>query len=101
MKDKKGIGASIIQDIITCVDATSDVHADMINQTVLSISTGCNTIHAKSGNHKINTKSSMVAEVVGTSEYFLCNICLLVFLIDQGYGFLNKNFIKRTKVLSK
>ena len=41
------------------------------------------TIHESPGKQNLNTKRSTEAEVIGTSEYFPYNICLLLFLLKQ------------------
>ena len=50
---------------------------------------GWGVIHAKSVNHKLNTKISIEAEVVGTSDYFPYNIWVLMFLYVKGCSILN------------
>ena len=46
-------------------------------------------IHAKSGNKKLNTKSSAETEVFGTREYFPYEIWLIMLLLQQGYRIVN------------
>ena len=86
IKYERVIGASSIQYIFTWVDALHPVHADMQNKTGGSMSMGWGIIHEKSGKQKLNTKSSTEAEIVGTGEYFLDNIWLIILLLEQLYS---------------
>ena len=61
----------------------------MLSQTGEAMSMGWGVIHAKSVNHKLNTKISIEAEVVGTSDYFPYNIWVLMFLLVKGCSILN------------
>ena len=97
MKDKSIIDASIIQDIFMWVDAEYAVHAYIQSQTGVSMVIVWGVVHANSGKHKINTKSSTEAGVVGTSEYLPYNIWLLVFLLDQGYRIVNNTLYQDKK----
>ena len=67
------------------VDASYAVHPDMKSHTGCVISLGMGPIYAKSSTQRLNTKSSMEAELVGLSD---CNnqaIWSRNFLIQQGY----------------
>ena len=53
------------------------------------MSMGVETLHAKSGIQKLNTKSSTEVEIVGVSEYFPYNIWMTNFMDAQGYKIKN------------
>ena len=83
-----------MEDLLTWVDAAYAVHANMRSHTVVCMSFGLGTIHAKSSKQKLNTKSSTEAELVGVSDYLPYNTWLLMFLASQSYN-LRSNIINQ------
>jgi hypothetical protein len=67
------------------VDATYGVHADMKSHTGAVIGIGQGPIFAKSSTQKLNTKSSVEAELVGLSDNMGYIISTRNFLMEQGY----------------
>ena len=51
-------------------------------------------VHCKSRKHKLNTKSSTEAEVVGVSDYLPYNIWVFLFMLSQGYDIKQKILFK-------
>ena len=83
--DVRIIGASLLTQILTWIDAAYAVHDNMRSHMGGLISLGVGIVHGKSAMEKINTKSSTEAELVGTSEYLPYNIWFLHFMRAQGY----------------
>ena len=82
--DKRNIGASLVYNIFTWIDAAYAVFKDMKGQTGGCMSMGYGVIHGRSSKQKLNTKSSTETEIVGMSEYVPYNIWLSMFLKEQG-----------------
>ena len=57
-------------------------------------------IHRRSSKQKLNTKITTVSEPVGTSEYVLLNIWIVMFYEAQGYEITKKSYFKIMKALS-
>ena len=83
--DVRIIGAKSVQELYTWVDAAFAVHNNMRSQTGGAMSYGYGMIHCRSNKQKLNTKSSTVAELVGTSEYVPFSIWMALFMESQGY----------------
>ena len=83
--DVRLIGAKSVKDLFVWVDAAFGVHADIKSQTDGVISFGHRMVHCQSNKHKLNTKSSTEAEIVGTSKYVPFPIWLAMFMYEQGY----------------
>ena len=82
--DKRIIGASSLENLLTWVDAAYAVYKDMRSQTGGAISLGHGVVQGRSSKQKINTKSSTEAELVGVSEFLPYNIWLTNFMKEQG-----------------
>ena len=60
--------------MLSWIDASYGVHADMKSHTGRTTSLGLGTIPNKSSTQKLNVKSSTEAEIVAASEYLPHNI---------------------------
>ena len=76
--------ASSLTDIFTWINAVYAIHNDMHSQTGGVMSMGLGLLHSKSAKQRLNTKSSIEAELVGMSEYLPYNIWMLNFMQAQG-----------------
>ena len=85
IEDKRTIGASSLNCLMTWVDAAYAVYKNMRGQTGGAISLGHGVVQGRSSKQRINTKSSTEAELVGVSEFLPYNIWLTNFLKEQGY----------------
>ena len=74
INDKRIIGAYGLNDLLTWVDAAYAVHPNMRSHTGGCMSFGLGTLHARSTEQKLNTKSSTETEIVGMSDYLPFNI---------------------------
>ena len=83
--DKMIMGAAILSQFCTWVDATHGVQPDLKIHTGDCVSFGYSTVHCKSSKQKLNTKSSTKAEVLGVSNYLPYNIWICLFMLAQGY----------------
>jgi hypothetical protein len=79
------IGADDIGKMKTWVDASYAVHRDMKSHTGGAVSFGRGAMMGKSSKHKLNTKSSTEAELVGASDYLSYPIWAKRFLEAQGH----------------
>uniref|UniRef100_A0A7S2RES4 Reverse transcriptase Ty1/copia-type domain-containing protein n=1 Tax=Eucampia antarctica TaxID=49252 RepID=A0A7S2RES4_9STRA len=70
----------------TYVDASYTTHMDMKGHTGGLISLGKGTIHTKSSNQKINTKSSTESEVVDAGDFIPWTMWSRRIIKEQGYG---------------
>ena len=80
------MGARILEEFFTWIDAEYKIHAKMRGQTGGAISMGYGFSYGNDSKHKINMKSSTEAELEGVRKYLPYNIWLLIFIDDQGYG---------------
>jgi hypothetical protein len=80
------LGADDLSLMFTWVDASYAAHKDMRSHTGRVVSFGIGAIMSKSSKHKINTKSSTEAELVGASDYLSYPIWAKKFLSAQGYS---------------
>jgi hypothetical protein len=80
------LGADDIRKMKTWVDASYAVHKDMKSHTGGVVSFGRGAAMSKSSKHKLNTKSSTEAELVGASDYLPYPIWAKKFLKAQGYS---------------
>ena len=85
LKDKRKIGATDLQNLVTWVDPSYVPHKDMKSHTGGIMSFGHGTLHTKSSKQKLNTKSSTEAELVRVSDHLLYNIWMSNFMKEQGY----------------
>ena len=79
------MGAAILSQFCTWVDATHGVHPDLKIHTGDCVSFGYGTVHCKSSKQKIYTKSFTKAELLGVSNYLPYNIWICLFMLAQGY----------------
>ena len=87
--DERTIGATTLSEMFTWIDAAYAVHNNMPSHTGGAISMGYGILYGKSSKQKINVKSSTESELVGTCEYILYKIWLVIFLAAQGYEMKN------------
>ena len=80
------LGADDIRKMKTWVDASYAVHKDMKSHTGGVVSFGRGAAMSKSSKHKLNTKSSTEAELVGASDYLPYPIWAKKVLEAQGYS---------------
>jgi hypothetical protein len=80
------LGADDLSIMKTWVDASYAVHHDMKSHTGGVISFGIGAVMSKCSKHKLNTKSSTEAELVGASDYLPYPIWAKKFLAAQGYA---------------
>ena len=73
--------------------------SNMKSQTGGTVPLGLVVLHGKIPKQKLNVKSSIEAELVGVSDYFLYNIWLLLFMSSQWYGIKKACCIKTTRAL--
>jgi len=79
------MGADSLSVMRTWVDAAYGVHDDFKSHTGGVVSLGCGTVMCKLTKQKLNTKSSMEAELVGATDYLPNTIWARMFLEAQGY----------------
>ena len=90
LDDRRVIGATSLNEMVTWVDAAFASHMDKKSHTGGTISFGVGVVHSKSGKQKLNTKSSTEAELVGVSDYLPYHIWIINFLQAQGYNIKKK-----------
>ena len=83
--DTRILGAKILQDLYTWIDASYGVHDGMRSHMAGAMSFGYGCVHHRSSVQKLNTKSSTESDLVGTREYVPYNIRLKNFMSKQGY----------------
>ena len=88
------IGADSLNKLRTWVDASYAVHPDMKSHTGGVMSMGRGGLVQKSTKHKLNTKSSAEAELVGASDYLPNVLWIKMFLAAQGHT-LEENFFEQ------
>ena len=74
INDMRIIGCDNLHAVFTSVDAAYVVHPNMCSHTGGAMSMGWGVLHSKFSKQKLNTKSSMEAELVGVSEYMPHNM---------------------------
>ena len=79
------IGASLLTELFSFIDAAYAVHWDMCSHMGGIMSMGCGALHTKSSLQILNTKSSLEAKIVGVSDYLPYNIWMQNFMKEQGY----------------
>ena len=88
--NRRTLGATSLEEMITWVNASFAVHANKRSHTGGTISFGIGVIHTKSSKQKLNTKSSTEVELVGVREYLPYHIWIINFPKCQGYYIKNK-----------
>jgi hypothetical protein len=68
------------------VDASYGVHNDMRSHTGVVLSMGTGAVYSQSSKHKLNTKSSTEAELVGIDDVLPRALWTKYFMEAQGYG---------------
>ena len=68
LKDKRKIGTTSLQNLVTWADASYAPHEDMKSHTGGTMSLGHAPLHTKLSKQKLNTKSSTEAKLVGVSD---------------------------------
>ena len=81
-----------LTDLFKWVDVSYAVHSNIHSHTGGFISLGCGMLYCRSSKKKLNAKDSNEAVLIGTSEYVLFNVWMVMFLEAQGYN-INKNII--------
>ena len=79
------IGALDLSKTFTWIDAAYVVYNNMRSQTGGAISMDHGVLHCKSAKQKLNIKSSIETELVGTSDYVPYNLWLKIFMGEQYY----------------
>ena len=92
LDNKRIIGATSLDKLITWVDASFATHINKRSHTGGTMSFGVGVIHTKSSKQKLNTKSSTKAELVAVSEYLPYHIWVVNFMKSQGYN-VNKKIL--------
>jgi hypothetical protein len=84
------------------VDASFAVHPDMQSHTGATMTLGKGAVYSISTKQKINTKSSMEAELVGVNDAMPLVMWTQNFLQGQGYCMMFKtmSYIKTIRVIS-
>jgi len=85
IKEHRFIGASSLSEILSFVDASYAVHADMKSHTGGLMTMGHGIVHGKSSVQKINTKSACESELVAVAEYLPYILWFRYFMQAQGY----------------
>ena len=85
LKDKRIIGTTDLQNLVTWVDTSYAPHKDMKSHTGGAMSFGHGALHTRSSKQKLSTKNSTEAELFGVSDYLPYNIWMSNFLNEQGY----------------
>ena len=73
-------GDGYITDLFTWVDSSYSVHPNMRFQTGRVTSMVYRMLHCQSSKKNLNAKSLIGAELIGTSEYVLFNVLMVMFL---------------------
>ena len=89
------LGADNLCKLRTWVDASYAVHPDMRSHTGGIMSFGLGGLIAKSTKHKLNSKSSTEAELIGASDYLPNVIWVKLLMEAQGYR-IHEIFLSRT-----
>ena len=96
--DVRVIGSDILSKICAWINAVYRVTDDMKSQTGGAMSLGLGMSHGKSVKQKSNVKSSTEAELVGVSDYLLCNMYLMIFVSDQGYEIVDNTLCQGNQI---
>ena len=89
INEKIIIGAKSLTDVYTWMYAACAVHSYMRGQTGGHISMVHGVLHEKASVQRLNTKSSMEAELFGVSSYMPYNLCLMIFFHGKGCGIMS------------
>ena len=92
--DERIVSATNLKTLFTWVDASYAVHPDMRSHTGGTMSLGGGVLNTMSAKQKLNTKSSIEAEVIGASDYLPKNIWAVLFLEAQGHHLDNNIFFQ-------
>ena len=82
---KRVMGENNLTHLCKWVDVVYGVHLYIKIHTSGSISFGYVLVHCRSSKHKLNTKSSTEAKLVGLSDYLPYNIWIWLFMEAHGY----------------
>ena len=85
IEEKRTVGATGLQGLVTWVDAAYAIYDNMRRQTGGAMSLCLGVLQARSSKQKINAKSSTEAEFIGVSKYLPYHIWVTNFLKEQGY----------------
>jgi hypothetical protein len=97
MNEVLTIGADSLEKLMTWVDAAYGVHQDMKSHTGGAMLFGGGAVLCKLSQQKLNTKSSIEAELVGASDYLpnaLIRYGLKCFWFRQGYKVNDNEFLQ-------
>ena len=86
MEDVRIIGADNLLEMIVMIDSAHAVYDNMRGHTGGITSFGTGVVDQKSSKQKMNTRSSIETELVGTSEYLLKPVYFELFMSAQGYN---------------
>ena len=76
-------------DLFTWVDVSYAVHPNMLLQTGGVMSMGYGILHCRSSKQNMNAIFLTEDELIGTSEYIIFNLFVVMFLEAQGYEIKN------------
>ena len=86
VEDVRIIGADNLLEMIVMIDSAHAVHDNMRGHTGGITSFGTGVVDQKSSKQKMNTRSSIETELVGTSEYLPKPVYFELFMSAQGYN---------------
>ena len=86
------MGSDSLSQLCTWVDAAYGIHPDLKIHTGGCMSFGYGMEHCKSSKHKLNTKMSIKAKVVGVSDYLTYKIRIYLSMVAQRYD-INHNIL--------
>ena len=86
LDNKRIIGATSLNKLVTWVDAVFATHMNKRSHTGGTMSFRVGIVHSKSSKQKLNTKNSTEAELVAVSEYLPYHIWMINFMKSQGYN---------------
>ena len=90
-----------LTDLFTWVDVSYAVHSKIHSYTGGFISLGCQMLYSRSSKKKLNAKDSNEAVLIGTSEYVLFNVWMVMFLEAQGYNINNNIILQYIQITKK
>ena len=97
-KKKRIFGATNLNEILTWVDASYEIHHTMRIQIGGESYTGMGVTPCRSRKHKLNTKISTKTELVGARNYVPYNIWCIMFMHHQVYINRKQVFTRQLKL---
>ena len=84
-----------MKELFTWVEAFFAVNPNTRSHTLGAMHMGYGMIHCRSREQKLNTQITTESELVGTSEYVLFNILMVVFYESQVYDITKDNISRQ------